>query len=122
MNDPIDIKIFQVDVDIQELLNQLERKRNQRNLLVEAKKLETGSSQKYPVKRKFKLPDAIEEILREQEKPMHAKKITQRAIEMGFDTTLNAVVATLVRYNKNEKRFIRTNPNTYMFINEEDKD
>lgn len=113
--------LFKVDKEIDELLKQVEQKKNARELLYQAKLnyesqangLNTGFTGK-----KLKLPDAIEKVLLRVDSPRHVDWITNAVqTQEGVTANKQAVSSTLTRYHHSGKKFIRTGKNEYDLIN-----
>lgn len=64
-------------------------------------------------RKQLSIPDAAEQVLRQNGKPLHAREIAKRIKDIGVDTTAHNVATSLQRYVYKKKRFKRTAPGTF---------
>lgn len=115
-DDDFDLLIAQIDAEIAKLLEQVSNKRLARDHLIAAKRLQSGESPKNKAgRKKYKLPDAIKDVLRKApHKAMHANEVTDAIHKLGFyKSNKQAVTSILSRWNTQGKYVRRIAPNTY---------
>lgn len=62
------------------------------------------------------IPDAVEQILRESEEPLHVKELAERIKTAGIYVSPSAVTTALQRYIQLGRRFKRVAPNTFALV------
>jgi TorA maturation chaperone TorD len=122
-DDDFDLLIAQIDKEIAKLLEQVTNKRLARDHLIKAKRLQSGESPKNEAGRKrYKLPDAIKDVLKKASRPTHADELTAAVQRLGFiKANKQSVTSILSRWNTKGTYVRRTAPNTYEWIKNEGK-
>jgi hypothetical protein len=64
------------------------------------------------------VPEAAYEILRESNRPMHAKELAQRLIEGGLQIKGKTPLTSIATSLKRDKRFKKVGPNTFEALND----
>ena len=64
------------------------------------------------------VPEAAYEILRESNRPMHAKELVQRLIEGGLQIKGKTPLTSIATSLKRDKRFRKVGPNTFEALND----
>jgi hypothetical protein len=64
------------------------------------------------------VPEAAYEILRESNRPMHAKELVQRLVEGGLQIKGKTPLTSIATSLKRDKRFRKVGPNTFEALND----
>lgn len=64
------------------------------------------------------VPEAAYEILRESNRPMHAKELVQRLVEGGLQIKGKTPLTSIATSLKRDKRFRKVSPNTFEALND----
>lgn len=64
------------------------------------------------------VPEAAYEVLRESNRPMHAKELVQRLVEGGIQIKGKTPLTSIATSLKRDKRFRKVGPNTFEALND----
>lgn len=64
------------------------------------------------------VPEAAYEVLRESNRPMHAKELVQRLVEGGLQIKGKTPLTSIATSLKRDKRFRKVGPNTFEALND----
>lgn len=110
MADELDAEIAREEAKLRRLRADLAGSKAKLRVLLEERRIVRG--EKTPPKTKPSIADAVEDILRENS-PMHMDAIVRNLARRGIFAAKGTVTTALARYVVQNRRFQRTDPNTF---------
>ena len=108
----LDADIAREEAKVRRLRAELAGSRAKLRVLLEERRVTMG--EKLPSKSTMSIADAVEDLLRENKSPLHMDEIVRRlATKKGINAAKGTVTTAIARYVAQNRRFERTEPNTF---------